>query len=180
MIPEISTQLNAVIRSLDTIIKPCLEGSNPLALEQINLCIKTLEMVNLRYPYLDKYLRSDIEANIQLGRELLALNNKATDDNANQRLDSTVKKSQAIISSSETGLLELQAIVQELREELTEWIKLSNAQGFNKDVNRLVLAQAEAMVLKGRSWNVLLGFEQHAEKLPKIESLLSGTQIKGC
>lgn len=173
MIPGISTQLNAVIRSLDTIIKPCLEGSNPLALEQINLCIKTLEMVNLRYPYLDRFLRSDIESNIGLGQKLLDLKNTATTSSANLQLDSILKKSQAIISASATGLLELQGIYQELREELAEWIRLSNAQGFNADVNRLVLSQSEASMLKGRSWNVLLGFEQDANKLPSIETLLA-------
>ena len=47
MIPEIDTQLAAVIKALSDNVLPAVDAGNPMAAEQIQLCLATLGLVKL-------------------------------------------------------------------------------------------------------------------------------------
>src|SRR5690606_9798000 len=64
MIPEIDTQLAAVIKSLGDNVLPAVDNSNPLAGEQIRLCLATLGLIKKRLPDLHRYQRHELELNL--------------------------------------------------------------------------------------------------------------------
>ena len=76
MIPEIDTQLAAVIKALSDNVLPAVDAGNPMAAEQIQLCLATLGLVKTHLPELHRYLRRDLETHLSLARQIKQLADK--------------------------------------------------------------------------------------------------------
>ena len=72
MTPDIGVRLRSVIRALEEVLLPAIAADNPLAREQAVLAMGHLRMLDGQWRYAADYARLNLDAMVDLGRDLLA------------------------------------------------------------------------------------------------------------
>ena len=170
MIPEIDTQLAAVIKALSDNILPAVDGSNPMAAEQIQLCLATLGLVKAHLPDLHRYLRRDLETHVLLAGELKQLADKAgvTPDFALHAIEASTR----MLADPEMGATEIEQQARRLKEAIIELIAATRGTSAERDVAAIIIKAEEIVILRSRAWSIGMGFEPDPTQIPSLNQLL--------
>lgn len=171
MIPEIDTQLAAVIKSLGDNVLPSVDTANPMAAEQIRLCLATLAIVRHRLPLLHAQLRRDLLDQLALARQLATLADLPAE--IAERLRHSAAQAGAALGDAAQGPAQLEAAVRALKQELVEVIAATRGRAVQTRVRQIVLDAQAAPILRQRAWTVGMGFEPDPAQIPALEGLLS-------
>lgn len=165
MIPDINTQLLAVIKSLKDTVAPAVDPQNRLAQEQLHLALGTLNIVREHLPQLHAYQRTDIAEQLAMSRELIG----ASKDFDQQDINSLIENSEQALADPGIGSEALQRIARQLRAGIG---RLISAQIDNAALDKIVLKYSERALNRGRAWNLAMGFEPDPAAVPELSSLL--------
>ena len=171
MIPEIDTQLAAVIKALSDNILPAVDGSNPMAAEQIQLCLATLGLVKAHLPELHRYLRRDLETHLAMTRSLKQLADKAGVPTA--CFDVVIDASVQVLGDPEKGPPQLEEQARRLKETVAALIAATRGTSAERDVAAIIIKAEEIVILRSRAWGVGMGFEPDPAQVPSLNQLLS-------
>ncbi|MCP5173336.1 MAG: hypothetical protein H7A02_13830 [Pseudomonadales bacterium] len=170
MIPEIDTQLAAVIKSLSDNVLPAVDSSNPLAGEQIRLCLATLGMIKKRLPDLHRYQRHELELNLDL---LTSLAEVATNAGlAIPDLTTALNSSRETLNDATMGATEIEQQVRAVKDKAVSVVNAARGTAAETEVMASVLNTQEAMDLCRRAWTLEMGFEPDPSQIPALNQLL--------
>jgi len=169
MIPEIDTQLAAVIKSLGDNVLPAVDATNQAAAEQIRLCLATITIVRARLPDLHHYLRRDLEANLALADALTRL----VDGPMGADLARSGAAASQSLADPESGPTEIEASVRALKAAIVALIDKTKTMPQAAAIFDTVIAAQEPMILRSRAWASLMGFEPDATQIPALAQLLT-------
>lgn len=170
MIPEIDTQLAAVIKSLADNILPAVDSSNPMAAEQLQLCLATLGLVKAHLPDLHRYLRRDLETHLALARELKQLAEKSGVATAVQP---AIEAGVRTLADPEMGATEIEQQARRLKEAIVELIAATRGSAAEKEIAASIVKAEEIVILRSRAWSIGMGFEPDPTQIPPLNQLLS-------
>lgn len=170
MIPEIDTQLAAVIKSLSDNVLPAVDASNPLAGEQIRLCLATLGLIKNRLPQLHRYQRHELMLNLDLVTALATITHKA--NIAINGLTETIGSSRDLLNDPAMGATEMEQQVRTLKDMAVSVVNAARGTTAQAEVMTLVLNTQEAMDLCRRAWTLAMGFEPDPSQIPSLDQLL--------
>ena len=171
MIPEIDTQLAAVIKALSDNILPAVDSSNPMATEQIQLCLATLGLVKAHLPDLHRYLRRDLETHLALAWDLKQLADKAgVGANFAQPV---IDASARTLNDAEMGPTQIEQQARQLKETIAALIAATRGTSAERDVAATIIKAEEIVILRSRAWGVGMGFEPDPTQVPSLNQLLS-------
>ena len=176
MIPEIDTQLAGVIKALSDNILPAVDTGNPMAAEQIQLCLATLGLVKAHLPDLHRYLRRDLETHLTLASQLQRLANKAGVSVASAA--PAIDASARTLADPEMGATEIEAQARQLKESIVELMVATRGTGVEREIATLVIKTEEIVLLRSRAWGIGMGFEPDPSQVPPLGTLLSKEQQK--
>lgn len=170
MIPEIDTQLAAVIKALSDNVLPAVDGRNPMASEQIQLCLATLGLVKAHLPDLHRYQRRDLETHLELARELAQLAVQAgVTINA---ITPTLEASSKTLADPEMGASEIEQQARRLKESIATLIAMTRGTRVESEVATVTLKAEEIVILRSRAWSIGMGFEPDPSQIPPLNQLL--------
>jgi hypothetical protein len=172
-------QIPALIKSLTDVVLPAVDPANKLAQEQGQLIVGMLHLIAQRMPLQYRYDRHELDSFIALAGELAghgaAIPEAAA---ALSALAEGTDSGRALLARAGAEPLELEAANQRLREQIGAVITAAATAPDSpalKALNRAVLAHAEALLLRERSWLALQGWEGPAPAhLPAVETLIGG------
>jgi hypothetical protein len=170
MIPDVDTQIQAVVKTLQDTIQPALDQHNSVAREQLQLAIATLGIVRDRLPMLHRYLRRDLEDNVALGRKLLPI--VATAATTGAALQTETQNGDAVLTDPRNGPAELQSQSRLLRAAIAALPAACADADTQAAVDRLILQSSKAMLDRGRSWAKPMGFEPDPTAVGELQELL--------
>lgn len=170
MIPEIDTQLAAVLKSLTDNVLPAVDGNNPLAAQQIQLCLATLGLVKAHLPELHRYLRRDLETHVVLAGELKQLADKAgvTTDFVLHAIEASTRT----LANPEMGATEIEQQARRLKEAIVELIAATRGTSAERDVAATIVKAEDIVILRSRAWSIGMGFEPDPTQIPPLNQLL--------
>ncbi len=171
MIPEIDTQLAAVIKSLGDNVLPAVDATNPMAAEQIQLCLATLALIKANLPQLHRYLRRDLETNVALAKALKPLADQA--DTTASLIQPAIDTSVQALADPEKGATEIEQQVRSLKEAIIELIAATRGSKVESDVAAIIIKAQEIVILRNRAWTVGMGFEPDTKQIPPLKQLLT-------
>jgi hypothetical protein len=170
MIPEIDTQLAAVIKSLSDNILPAVDIGNPMAAEQIQLCLATLGLIKAHLPDLHRYLRRDLETHLVLAKELKQLADTA--GVATGSVPHAIESSVRVLADPEMGATEIEQQARRLKEAIIELIATTRGSAAEKDVAASIVKAEETVILRSRAWCIGMGFEPDPTQILPLNQLL--------
>lgn len=170
MIPEIDTQLTAVIKALSDNILPALDQTNPMAQEQMQLCLATLGLIRGNLPSLHRFLRRDLEGQIELATEIADFAESSHLDIS--ALKAAVADSQVLLTDPEMGATEVEQQVRLLKEAVVEAVNAARGSDVETDIAQAILAAEEAAILRSRAWCLNMGFEPDPTQIPALDELV--------
>ena len=177
MVPDLSTRLQVMQRSLREVIIPAITPENQLALEQANMMIGYIAMIMDQH---DRQLHLDL-AELRdyctLTHELLELAQSRhisvpASAAAHTLLRDAAPLAQIELPSSKA----LRGLLRALKSAADELLRgvLENGSAEDRDAARkLMLPHSTRQLLRERVWLIKAGFELEPEKLPSIDSLLA-------
>lgn len=171
MIPEIDTQLRAVIKALSDNIMPALDQTNPMAMEQMQLCLATLGLIKGNLPNLHRFLRQDLSGQIDLATAIAEFVD--TTDMDVSGLRDCIEASQALLADPEMGPNDIEQQVRHLKEAVVEATNDVRGSDIETDVGAAILAADEARILRTRAWCLGMGFEPDPGQIPPLDKLLN-------
>ncbi|MCK9285331.1 MAG: hypothetical protein M0P39_13740 [Rhodocyclaceae bacterium] len=171
MIPEIDTQLAAVIKSLADNILPAVDSSNPMAAEQLQLCLATLGLVKAHLPDLHRYLRRDLETHLALARNMTQLADSA--GVATTFVLPVIDASMQTLADPEMGATEIEQQARRLKEAIVELIAAARGSTAEKEIAASIVKAEEIVILRSRAWSIGMGFEPDPTQIPPLNQLLS-------
>ena len=171
MIPEIDTQLAAVIKSLSDNILPAVDSSNPMATEQIQLCLATLGLVKAHLPDLHRYLRRDLETHLALAGSLKQLADKSGVPTVS--FGPAIEASVQALGNPEMGPTQIEQQARQLKETIAALIAATRGTSAERDVAATIIKAEEIVILRSRAWGVGMGFEPDPTQVPSLNQLLS-------
>jgi hypothetical protein len=161
MIPSPELRLRTMMRSLTEVILPSLDQNNALAQEQGRLLLGHLHALLLQQPHAQRVERVDARALENLGQRLI-------DACAGGPITmAAAARVTAAITSGDHATLS-HAI-----ERLIVDSALDGSPAFLRTAEALVLADAKATSLRGRTWFKPMGFDADPDSLPDISTLLT-------
>ena len=171
MIPEIDTQLAAVIKALSDNILPAVDGSNPMATEQIQLCLATLGLVKAHLPDVHLYLRRDLETHLALARDLKQLADKAGVGAgfAQPAIDASAQT----LNDAEMGPTQIEQQARQIKETVAALIAATRGTSAERDVAATIIKAEEIVILRSRAWGIGMGFEPDPSQVAPLTKLLS-------
>jgi len=174
MIPEIDTQLAAVIKALSDNVLPAVDAGNPMAAEQIQLCLATLGLVKTHLPELHRYLRRDLETHLSLARQIKQLADK-TGVRASSAAPA-IADSEKTLVDPEMGATEIEAQARRLKEAIVDLMTAARGSAIEREIAALVIETEEIVLLRSRAWSIGMGFEPDPAQVPPLGTLLSKEQ----
>ena len=170
MIPEIDTQLTAVMKSLTDNVLPAIDPGNALAGEQIRLCLATLGLIRGNLPLHHAYLRRDLQAHAELGAAISALAEKAGIATAPVRAETA--RAQAQLADPAQGPAENEAQARRLKAAIAALINATRGSTAAPAIAAAILDAEAQATLRARAWCVNMGFEPDPAALPGLSELL--------
>lgn len=172
MVPDISTRLAVMKRSLREVIIPAIDPERKLALEQANMLIGYLEMLGDQH---DRQLHLDLaELRDYCGytRELLELAGTTADSREARELLLQAEPLEGLRLPTAQALRTLLRGLKSSADALLRGLLDQHGER-RAAAQSLALRQAERQLLRERAWIVKGGFELEPDKLPSIDSLLA-------
>lgn len=170
MIPEIDTQLAAVIKALSDNVLPALDRSNPMAAEQIQLCLATLGLVKNHLPQWHGYQRRDLETHLALAEELAGL--AAKSGTVLDELGQAMQAGAHALVNPEMGAHDLEQQVRRLKEGIVLLINATRGSAAQNAMTQAVLRAEATVILRSRAWSIGMGFEPDPAQIPPLHQLL--------
>jgi hypothetical protein len=170
MIPEIDTQLAAVIKSLSDNVLPAVDGNNRMALEQAHLCLATLGLIKAHLPDLHRYLRRDLETHIALAKDLAQLAQRA--GVATDFSTDAIEQSARSLSDPEYGAAQIEHRARQLKEVIVRLVAAARGSSAESPIAAAILKAEEIVILRSRAWGVGMGFEPDPSQIPPLSQLL--------
>jgi hypothetical protein len=171
MIPEIDTQLAAVIKALSDNVLPAIDASNPMAAEQIQLCLATLGLVKANLPELHRYLRRDLETHLAMTRSLKQLADNAGVSTA--IFDAAIDASAQTLGDPEMGPTQIEQQARQIKETVAALIAATRGTSAEPEVAATIIKAEEIVILRSRAWGIGMGFEPDPAQVPSLDQLLS-------
>jgi hypothetical protein len=175
MIPEIDTQLSAVIKSLQDNVLPAVDQNNAQAIEQLQLSLVTLGVIKGRLPMSHQYQRRELELNLALVKSLAEIADQGSIDLENtsaKGISALIWESEEIISESFYGAQELEQQVRGLKDIAAQVVNAARGLSIEAEVTSMILKSQQDMDLCRRSWALDMGFEPDPSQVPPLEQLL--------
>ncbi len=158
-----------MIKSLGDNVLPAVDGANPMASEQIRLCLATLGIVRARLPLLHAQLRQDLLDHAALAQQLASL--PGIDDTITGRLSRSAGYARAVLDDASQSPAQLEDAVRALKQDLVEAIAATRGSAVQAQAwQRVVDAQA-GPILRQRAWTVGMGFEPDPSRIPALQDL---------
>lgn len=170
MIPEIDTQLAAVIKSLSDNVLPALDGGNPMAVEQMQLCLATLGLIKGHLPDWHRYQRRDLETHLALAAELARL--AAGAGIVQDALIAAMGAGADALDNPELGAHEIEREARRLKDGIAHLINASRGSAAEREIAAAVLRAEETVILRSRAWSIGMGFEPDPTQIPSLQHLL--------
>ena len=169
-------QIPALIKSLTDVVLPAVDPANKLAQEQGQLVVAMLHLIVQRLPLQYRYDRHELDSFLQLADTLAV--QAATIPEAAETLRALAAgasdgRALLALAGAEPGALEAANL--RLREQVGAVVTAAatTAEAASlKAVNTAVMAHAQEMLLRERSWLVMQGWEGPASGLPDAASLI--------
>lgn len=171
MIPEIDTQLRAVIKALSDNIMPAIDQTNPMAMEQMQLCLATLGLIRGNLPHLHRFLRRDLESQIELATTIAEMVETTGADVSD--LNDLIARSKTLLNDPEMGAAEIEQHVRTLKAAVVETTNAARGSAVASDIGSAILTADESAILRSRAWCLGMGFEPAPEQIPSLDNLLN-------
>ena len=165
MIPSLELRLRSMMRAVTEVILPAIDQNNSLAQEQGRLLVGHLHAMLLQLPYAARLERVEHEATGALAQRLIAASRGGPVTTA-----ATARLNAALLRGDR---IELSQAIERLIVDSAE----DSAPQFMQDTERLVLAEAKATTLRGRTWFKPMGFDAEPESLTDVASLLEAQEV---
>lgn len=170
MIPEIDTQLAAVMKSLADNVLPALDPSNALAGEQIQLCLATLGLIRGNLPLHHAYLRRDLAAHAELAAIISTL--AESSGFATDFLCAEIVQAEAQLADPTQGPAENEAQSRRLKTAIAALVNATRNSIAARAIATVILAAEAQTTLRARAWCAGMGFEPAPQLLPALSDLL--------
>jgi hypothetical protein len=170
MIPEIDTQLSAVLKSLTDNVLPAVDTTNPMAAEQIQLCLATVGLIKANLPHLHRYLRRDLETQLALAQRLRPLADQA---GVGAVIAPMIDASVTVLGDPEQGASEIEQQVRQLKKAIVALIAASRGNKVEGQISAAIIDAEAAAIQRNRAWTVGMGFEPDPSQLPSLDKLLN-------
>ncbi len=168
-------QLQTAIRALREVVAPAVDGSNALAVEQLQIVIGMLQLMATRLPLQASYDRDELSRLLEFSTALMA----ALDDDRYTDITTTLRDTSGegaeLLARAQVDPAEVLRVIRDLRTHSGALITAVYHDGHDAErvcITALTLAQADAQLLRERSWVLPMGWESEPESLPAIEDLL--------
>lgn len=173
-----SFQIPALIKSLTDVVLPAVDPANKLAQEQGQLVVAMLHLIAQRLPLQYRYDRFELDSFLQLA-DTLSADGAGIPEAADalQALAVSASEGRALLARAGAEPGELESANLRLRERVGAVVTAASATGQAarlKAVNHAVLAHAQSLLLRERSWLALQGWEGPNAGLPDAASLIGG------
>lgn len=168
-------QLQTAIRALSEVVAPALGSDNALATEQLQLVIGMLHLLATQLPLQSRYDRDELTRLLEFSADLTA----TVEPDGHAHIITTLAAASvagvALLTSVAADAADIQQAIRDLSTYTGALITAVYADGNETErrcITPLVLAHADAQLLRERAWLLPMGWETQPEALPLIADLL--------
>lgn len=168
-------QLQTAIRALTEVVAPALDSKNAMAVEQLQIVIGLLHLMAAQLPLQARYDRDELTRLLALGFALVAAVDSAAYAPVIASLTAAITSGDAALTRRESDALATLPAIRDLRTHVGALVTAVYHDGQDAErarVMTLVLAHADAQLLRERAWLAPMGWESQPENLPGIGDLL--------
>lgn len=168
-------QLQTAIRALTEVVAPALDSNNAMAVEQLQIVIGMLHLVAAQLPLQARYDRDELARLLELGLALVAAVDRVAHAPVITSLTAAGTTGETVLSHRASNIADILAVIRELRTHTGALISAIFCDGNDTERERvmaLVLAHADAQLLRERAWVATMGWESQPESVPSIIDLL--------
>lgn len=178
MIDHTDDGLRAAIRALDEVVAPAIDGSNPLAVEQVRLVSRFLGFLRSRIPYEHARAHHEVRHYLALARELVELAPIDAPVNSRNLLTAAIEISTPLVGDPLSSARQLQDAAKSLSAALSTLIRdVADSPATVRDpVERTVVRASASLLDAQRAWFLPMGFEPDAERVPTLEAALGAAR----
>ncbi len=167
--------LKSAIKSLTDVVLPALDSGNAPAQEQLQVVIGLLSLLAARLPLQFEYDRDELARLLEFARALDAADVPHRDTQLPLELGASIAAAGEVLDRAQTTPEALLLAVRDLRAMTgaavsAQYAAASAAQ--RATLTRLVLAHADAQIVRERAWVIAQGWEADPALIPSIERLL--------
>lgn len=164
--------LRAAVKALDDVIRPALDPSNALAVEQAKLVSAYLRLCLERLPYLYDRNRFEVGHYLEMAEALVGRVANAP-ERVIQALDDAIEAGRAVLTRPGARIPELQEAAEHLAAAISALVRLvdgdADAQAM---VEKTVLQLSRSYIDAQRSWFLPQGWEPDPSAVPDIGQAL--------
>lgn len=172
--------LRAVVKSLNDVIAPSIDSSDPLAAEQLKLVVHYLEFLRGRFEYLHDRERFDVGHHIGIARSLTSAGISDGDEDL-AALRVSLEAAECCFADPTASTRLLKAHAAELAARIARLV--DKAPGFGKETqHKIEVAVVSAMpgrVVFERVWYRPLGLDPDPGGLPALDEICKDTAVMG-
>ena len=178
--PEISTNIGSMIRAMEQVVIPAIDGNDQLAREQSYLIMIYLRLLTDQHQHIFHFRLQEIREYHALVTDILRVS-KSTDGEAVQRqaearhvLDTAAPLLNLALPSYD-ALADTARELRESADELTRAAMDENngCEDVRTSLADILLKQANCEALRERAWVSALGYDPDPMALPPLSELLS-------
>ena len=178
MIDHTDDGLRAAIRALDEVVAPAIDGSNPLAVEQVKLVSRFLGFLRSRIPYEHARAHHEVRHYLALAQELIELAPNDAPARSRQLLTAAIQTSTPLVGDPLSSAQQLQDAAKSLSAALSTLVRdvTDSPVSVRAPVERAIVRASASLLDAQRAWFLPMGFEPDAERVPALETALGAAR----
>ena len=180
MADNTESALDACIKALETAVRPSLDGTDPLAREQLHLTTGYLKFLRARLCYWQSRQLFELRNSRRAAESLIGVATIASDGSRAQ-LAQAVANARALEASDDFAADRVRQCLYELNGLISNLVRAASsaAPDIRQKVEQATIASSKAWILMQRSWFAPLGFDLRAGELPKLDTIFRQDVAEG-